>query len=110
MKNGKTIVCGIMIFAAAAMLGACADKSGPRLREIEKFSNMSDEEIDAAKEACYLISTTDYNCADLIPASHGMSTEEWESLTAQTKICRKNQALSFNHCLRGKGIRYAEFD
>ena len=106
----KNILVFIAVFAVGAFASGCADKAGPRLREIERFSNMSDEEIDAAKEACYLISTTDYNCADLIPAAHGMSTEEWESLTAQTKICRRNQALSFNHCLRGKGIRYSEFE
>ena len=100
----------IFVAILAFALGGCANTPGPKLREIERFSNMSDEEIDAAKESCYLISTTDYNCADLIPAAHGMSTEEWESLTAQTKICRKNQALSFNHCLRGKGIRYSEFE
>ena len=100
----------VFVFTIMLLVAGCADKQGPRLREIERFSNMSDEEIDAAKEACYLISTTDYNCANLIPAAHGMSTEDWESLTQQTKICRKNQTLSFNACLRGKGVRYSEFE
>ena len=102
----------IWIFAAVAAAGglaACSDKTGPRLREIERFSEMTDEEIDAAKEACYKISTTDYNCAELIPATPGMSTEDWKALAEQTKICRKSQALSFNTCLRGKGVRYSEF-
>ena len=70
---------------------------------------MNDEEIDAAKEACYKISTTDYNCAELVPPVPGMSTEEWKALAEQTKICRKSQSLSFNACLRGKGVRYSEF-
>lgn len=105
----------IMLFwalAAIVVVAGCADSNftGSRLREIERFSEKTDEEIDAAKEACHLISTTDYNCADLIPAEHGMSTAEWNELHRQTKICRRNQALSFNHCLRGKGIRYSEFN
>ncbi len=98
-------ILAVFVFAAG-----CADKPGPRLREIERFSDMSDDEIDAAKESCYLISTTDYNCANLVPAEHGMSTEDWEALHAQTKICRKNQRLSYDHCLRGKGVRYSEFE
>ena len=103
---------GIVLFAVFAAIGlsACADQSGPRLREIERFSKMYDDEIDAAKESCHLIATTDYNCADLIPAEHGMTTAEWYELHRQTKICRRNQALSFNHCLRGKGVRYSEFN
>ena len=102
----------VLVFAAVAVLGlsACADKIGPRLREIERFSEMTDDEIDAAKEACYKITTTDYNCVELVPAIPGMSTEEWETLSEQTKHCRKNQQLSFNTCLRGKGVRYSEYN
>ena len=106
----KKVVWVFAAIAAAGGLAACADQTGPRLREIERFSEMSDEEIEKAREACHLISTTDYNCADLIPAEHGMTTAEWSELHRQTRICRKNQALSFNHCLRGKGVRYSEFD
>ena len=51
-----------------------------------------------------------YNCAELIPPTVGMSTEEWKALGEQTRICRKNQTLSFNTCLRGKGVRYSEFN
>ena len=98
-----------MIVVAAGLAG-CADKSGPKLREIERVSEMSDDEIQAAREACHLIATSDYNCAELVNPSHGMSTEEWEVLTESTKICRRNQLLSFNHCLRGKGVRYSEFN
>ena len=100
----------LTIFAAIFAAAGCADKSGPRLREIERVSEMTDEEIESAREACHLISTTDYNCAELVSAIPGMSTEEWKALHKQTKICRKNQLLSFNHCLRGKGVRYSEFN
>ena len=55
--------------AAAASLSACGDKAGPRLREIERVSEMSDEEIETAREQCHLISTTDYNCAELVATS-----------------------------------------
>ena len=96
--------------AAAFVLAGCAAESGPRLREIERVSEMSDEEIEAAREACHLISTTDYNCAELVHPSHGMTTEEWKTLTESTKECRKNQLLSFHHCLRGKGVRYSEYN
>ena len=95
--------------AMSGGLTACPDKSGLRLREIERVSEMTDEEVEQARSACHLIATADYNCAELIAPSHGMSTEEWEELTEKTKICRKNQQLSFNHCLRGKGVRYSEF-
>ena len=105
----KKLILILAAVAAAGGLAACSDKPGPRLREIERFSEMTDEEIDAAKEACYKISTTDYNCAELVPPVPGMSTEEWKSLAEQTKICRKSQSLSFNACLRGKGVRYSEF-
>ena len=98
------------VCAAFLLSAGCADKSGPRLREIERVSKMTDEEIESAREACHLIATADYNCAELIAPSHGMSAEEWEDLTAKTKVCRKNQQLSFNHCLRGKGVRYSEFN
>ena len=109
----KTIKTAIFtIFAAAALLatGGCADLSGPKLREIERVSEMTDEEIDKARHDCHLIATTDYNCAELLTPTHDMSTEEWHILTESTKICRKNQLLSFNHCLRGKGVRYAEYN
>ena len=105
----KTILAGIFAAAVLAVSG-CADKSGPKLREIELVSEMSDDEISAAREACHLISTTDYNCSELVHPSHGMSTEEWKVLTESTKECRKNQLLSFHHCLRGKGVRYAEYN
>ena len=59
----KKLILILAAVAAAGGLAACSDKPGPRLREIERFSEMTDEEIDAAKEACYKISTTDYNCA-----------------------------------------------
>ena len=95
--------------AAAAGLSACGDKTGPRLREIERITEMSDEEIEEARESCYLIATTDYNCADLIQPKHGMTTEQWDALSQQTLICRDNQSLSFKSCLRGKGIRYSEY-
>ena len=107
MRNVIWIVAAV---AAVAGLSACANTPGPRLREIERVSDMSDAEIDAAKDACYKIATTDYNCAELIPPTVGMSTEEWKALGEQTKICRKNQTLSFNTCLRGKGVRYSEFN
>ena len=100
----------VLLVAALAGSGCAQNESGPRLREIERFSEMSDDEIDKAKEQCYLIATTDYNCADLIPPEHGMSTQEWKELHANTKLCRKNQNLSFNQCLRGKGVRYSEFE
>ena len=101
--------------AAAAVLltvilsGCAGQESGPRLREIERFSELSDEEIDKAKGDCHAIATTDYNCADLIPASHDMSVQDWQDLNAKTKICRKSQRASYNACLRGKGVRYSEF-
>ena len=100
-----------MIIVAAG-LSACADNAlpGPRLREIEQVSNLSDEDIKSAREVCHLISTTDYNCADLIPPEHGMSSDEWNALHGKTKICRRNQLSSFHHCLRGKGVRYSEFN
>lgn len=101
------------MFAAvsgAFFAAGCADKSGPRLREIERVSEMSDEEIEAAREACHLISTTDYNCAELVAPAHGMTPDEWKILTDATKECRKNQLLSFHHCLRGKGVRYSEYN
>ncbi|MBE8157980.1 MAG: hypothetical protein HAW59_01080, partial [Betaproteobacteria bacterium] len=71
------------IFAAVlgAVLSGCADKSGPKLREIERVSEMSDEEIEAAREACHLFSTADYNCAELVQPTHGMTPEEWRILT-----------------------------
>ena len=103
----------LLIFAmiiVTAGLSACADKSGPRLREIERVSNMSDDEIEEAREQCHLVSTTDYNCSELVTPRHGMTTEEWQTLTESTKECRKNQLLSFHHCLRGKGVRYSEYN
>jgi hypothetical protein len=106
----KAALAAAILIAVTALTAACSPKPGPRLREIERFSEMSDEEIDKAKSDCYLIATTDYNCADLIPARHGMSTQEWKELNTQTKICRQNQALSYNQCLRGKGVRYSEFE
>ena len=100
-----------VIFSTVLLAGGCAqNEPGPRLRQIERFSEMSDDEIDRAKADCYAISTTDYNCADLIPPAHGMSAQEWKELNAKTKICRQSQELSFSACLRGKGVRYAEFD
>ncbi|MGI9306093.1 MAG: hypothetical protein ACR2P5_02190 [Gammaproteobacteria bacterium] len=109
----KTILRGIFaVFAAAAFVavGGCAKEPGPKLREIERVSEMSDEEIAAAREACHLISTSDYNCSELVNPVHGMTPEEWKILTESTKECRKNQLFSFHHCLRGKGVRYSEFN
>ena len=106
-------ICGraaAAVFLTVILSGCAGQESGPRLREIERFSEMSDDEIDEAKASCYLIATTDYNCADLIPASHGMSVQDWRELHAKTKICRQNQSVSYNQCLRGKGVRYAEFE
>ena len=100
----------VLLVAALAASGCAQNEPGPRLREIERFSEMSDEEIDQAKADCYAIATTDYNCSDLIPPTHGMEVREWKELNAKTKICRQNQTLSFNACLRGKGVRYAEFN
>lgn len=68
-------------------------------------SAMSDEEIAAVREECHRISTTDYNCAELVEPSHGMTSEEWRVLTESTIECRKNQSLSFENCLRGKGVQ-----
>ena len=103
----------IWIFAAIAAAGglaACGDNVGLRMREIEQASNLSDDDIKAARNACHLISTTDYNCADLVPPEHDMSVREWDELHRKTRICRRNQLASFNHCLRGKGVRYSEFN
>ena len=100
----------VLLAAALAASGCAQNEPGPRLREIERFSEMSDDEIDQAKADCYAIATTDYNCSDLIPPTHGMEVREWKELNAKTKICRQNQTLSFNACLRGKGVRYAEFN
>ena len=100
-------LCAILLVIIS--LSGCADKSSPRLREVERITEMSDEEIIASREACHLISTTDYNCAELLAPTLGMSSEEWKSLTDSTKECRRNQMLSFQHCLRGKGVRYSEF-
>ena len=109
MKN--TIFAFVAVLASAVLVASCADNylPGPRLREIERVGNLSDDEIKAAREACHLISTTDYNCSDLVPPEHGMSSAEWQALHLQTKICRKNQLASFHHCLRGKGVRHSEF-
>ena len=99
-----------VLVAALVLAGCASSEPGPRLREIERFSEMSDADIDKAKADCYAIATTDYNCADLIPPTHGMDVREWKELNAKTKICRQNQTTSFNACLRGKGVRYAEFN
>ena len=98
------------LVATLALAGCATSEPGPRLREIERFSEMSDAEIDRAKSDCYAIATTDYNCSDLIPPTHGMSAQEWKELNAKTKLCRQSQSLSFNACLRGKGVRYSEFN
>jgi hypothetical protein len=98
-----------LFLAVAVLISGCSSDPGPRMREIERFSELSDEEIDKAKADCHLIATTDYNCADLIPAAHGMSVQEWEDLSAKTKLCRKSQRASYNACLRGRGVRYSEF-
>ena len=95
--------------AAAVLASGCGEKPGPRIREIERFSEMSDEEIDQAKHECYVIATTDYNCSTLIPPEQGMDTNEWRDLSEKTKICRQNQSRSFDQCLRGRGVRYSEF-
>ena len=100
----------VALLVAVFASGCAGNEPGPRLREIERFSEMSDDEIDKAKADCYAIATTDYNCADLIQPNHGMDVQEWKELNAKTKICRQNQTLSFNACLRGKGVRYAEFN
>ena len=105
--GGIMVLWLILVFIVT--LTGCSDKSSPRLREVERITEMSDEEIVAAREACHLISTTDYNCAELLAPTLGMSSEEWKSLTDSTKECRRNQMLSFQHCLRGKGVRYSEF-
>ena len=98
-----------LFLAAAVFASGCAEKVGPRVREVERFSEMSDEEIDKAKHECYVIATTDYNCSTLIPPEQGMNTNEWRELSEKTKICRQNQSRSFNQCLRGRGVRYSEF-
>ena len=50
----KSII--LPLFAVLVLgVSGCADKSGPKLREIERVSEMSDEEIAAAREACHLI-------------------------------------------------------
>ena len=95
--------------AAAVLASGCAEKPGPRIREVERFSEMSDEEIDKAKHECYVIATTDYNCSNLIPPEQGMDSNEWRELSEKTKICRQNQSRSFDQCLRGRGVRYSEF-
>ena len=107
--TGKRILTGIVAAAALAVAG-CGEKPGPKLREIERVQEMSDDEIKAAREQCHLISTTDYNCSELVHPGHGMTPEEWKTLTEATKECRKNQLLSFHHCLRGKGVRYSEYN
>ena len=98
-----------LCLAAAVLVSGCGGESGPRIREVERFSEMSDEEIDKAKHECYVIATTDYNCSNLIPPEQGMDTNEWRELSEKTKICRQNQGRSFNQCLRGRGVRYSEF-
>ncbi|MGI9298363.1 MAG: hypothetical protein ACR2QC_10765 [Gammaproteobacteria bacterium] len=110
MKQSIRAVFALAAISSALLMSGCADKPGPRLREIERVSKMTDEEIEEARRACHLVATADYNCAELIAPSHGMSADEWQDLTAKTKVCRKNQQLSFNHCLRGKGVRYSEFN
>lgn len=113
MKIGNAflrVFFAVLTAAAFVAIGGCAKESGPKLREIERVSKMSNDEIDAARSACHLIATSDYNCAELVAPAHGMTPEEWKVLTKSTKICRQNQLLSFHHCLRGKGVRYAEYN
>ena len=100
----------LAVVAALLMMTSCGDKPGPKLREIERVQDMSDDEIQAAREQCHIISTSDYNCSELVHPQHGMTPEEWQVLTESTKACRKNQVLSFQHCLRGKGVIYAEYN
>ena len=98
-----------LFLIAAVFVSGCGEKPGPRIREVERFSEMSDGEIDKAKHECYVIATTDYNCSTLIPPEQGMNTDEWRELSEKTKICRQNQSRSFDQCLRGRGVRYSEF-
>ena len=98
-----------LCLAAAVLVSGCGGEPGMRIREVERFSEMSDEEIDKVKRECYVIATTDYNCSNLIPPEQGMDTNEWRELSEKTKICRQNQDRSFNQCLRGRGVRYSEF-
>ncbi|MGI9337772.1 MAG: hypothetical protein ACR2P4_04595 [Gammaproteobacteria bacterium] len=100
----------LAVFAALLIVGGCGEKPGPKLREIERVEKMSDDDIGAAREQCHIIATADYNCSELVHPAHGMTTEEWKVLTESTKECRKNQLLSFHHCLRGKGVIYSEFN
>ena len=100
----------LALVAALLILTGCGEKVAPKLREVERVQEMSDDEIQAAREQCHIISTSDYNCSELVHPQHGMTTEEWKVLTESTKECRKNQLLSFHHCLRGKGVRYAEYN
>ena len=99
----------VLLVAALAASGCAQNEPGPRLREIERFSEMTDDEIAQAREDCHAIATTDHNCASLNPATPGMSTQGWKEYNAREGMCRKAQELSFNACLRVKGVRYAEF-
>ncbi|MGI9338180.1 MAG: hypothetical protein ACR2P4_06710 [Gammaproteobacteria bacterium] len=100
----------LAVFAAVLIAGGCAEKAAtPKLREVERVNKMTDDEISAAREQCHIIATADYNCSELVHPGHGMTPEEWQVLTESTKECRKNQVLSFQHCLRGKGVIYAEY-
>jgi hypothetical protein len=108
-KTAKFLFCAMLLALPAGIAGCGGDPAGPRVREIERFSEMSDDEIDEAKEHCHVLATTDYNCAALIPPTQNMTKEEWEDLNTKTKLCRKSQLSSYHQCLRGKGVLYSEF-
>ena len=94
--NGFRIRSLAAFFLAATIFATgCTEKPGPRIREIERFSEMADEEIDQAKHDCYVIATTDYNCSNLIPPEQGMNTDEWRALSEKTKICRPKPKPQF---------------
>ncbi|MGI9337103.1 MAG: hypothetical protein ACR2P4_01150 [Gammaproteobacteria bacterium] len=110
IRRFLTVAPALAVAAALLIMGGCGEKPGPKLREVERVNKMSDDEIRAAREQCHIIATSDYNCSELVHPAHGMTPEEWKVLTESTKECRKNQILSFQHCLRGKGVIYAEYD
>ena len=96
-----------LILTAAILVGCTAKQS--RLREIERVSDLSDSQVQEAKDTCWTIATADYNCAELLPPRIGMSSDEWYDLDKSTSVCRDNQMLSYANCLRGKGVRYSEY-
>lgn len=108
----KDIFVKTALVAAALIVSGCANNAlpGPRLRAIQQASDLSNDDIKAARDACHLIAASDYNCSGLVPPEYGMSEEEWKSLHNKTRICRRNQMASFRHCMQGKGVHYSEFN